>query len=323
MRAVITGGLGYLGTSIARRFLDAKIEVVLVDNLRFGQGPLVFPLLQHPQVKFWQADLACITKSSLPLFLPPCDVLVPLHCLVGAPLCQQYPDEAKEVIIDSLQNLLEYYDGTCAYSPVILFPNTNSGIGSCEGVATEDTPRNSVSLYGRLKDQAEDIIRQTYPGHVIFRLATVFGIGNSLRPRLDLLVNSLTIEALTTGKIRVFNPEYNRNYCHVDDIADAFLHAALNYNSRKMLGNVFNLGNDDLNCTKLVLANQIANYTGCRVEVVEGEDPDKRDYKVSSARLRTAGFKATRGIEQAVRELSLYRDVVGDEFLKSPMLRNY
>jgi len=105
----------------------------------------------------------------------------------------------------------------------IVFPTTNSGygIGAQDKYCDESTPLNPVSLYGRLKTEAEKAILDA--GNCItMRLATVFGA--SPRMRLDLLVNDFTYRAVYDHFIVLFEAHFKRNYIHIRDIARAFVH---------------------------------------------------------------------------------------------------
>jgi nucleoside-diphosphate-sugar epimerase len=72
-----------------------------------------------------------------------------------------------------------------------------------------------------------------------------------------------------------------------------------------MLGRPFNVGLDDANLSKEELAEKIkAHVPGFVIQYSEiGEDPDKRNYIVSNARLRESGFMARRTIDDGIEEL--------------------
>jgi len=125
---------------------------------------------------------------------------------------------------------------------------------------------------------------------ITLRLATVFGM--SPRMRLDLLVNHFVYAALTDRYIVIFEKDFKRNYVHIRDVADCFLHAIAH--AGKMTGRPYNVGLDRANLSKEDLARKIQEHVpGFVVQHSEiGADPDKRDYIVSSQRLREAGFEA-------------------------------
>ncbi len=185
---------------------------------------------------------------------------------------------------------------------MVVYPTTNSGYGAKSGevYCTEETPLEPISLYGLTKTQAEAEVLSA-ANTIAFRLATVFGM--SPRMRLDLLVNHFVYAAVTDGYIVIFEKEFKRNYIHIRDVADCFVHAIRH--SARMAGRTFNAGLDDANLSKEELAQKIKEYVP-RFFVhfaAVVSDPDKRNYIVSNQRLREAGFEAKRSLDDGIREL--------------------
>jgi nucleoside-diphosphate-sugar epimerase len=185
---------------------------------------------------------------------------------------------------------------------LVIYPTTNSGYGTQTGdlFCTEDTPLEPISLYGQTKTQAEADLLQT-SNVITLRLATVFG--TSPRMRLDLLVNHFAYAAVTDGYIVIFEKDFKRNYIHIRDVADCFMHCMKN--SRRMVGRPYNAGLDAANLSKEELALKIKEYVpNFYVHFAPvGSDPDKRNYIVSNQRLREAGFEARRSLDDGIQEL--------------------
>jgi nucleoside-diphosphate-sugar epimerase len=185
---------------------------------------------------------------------------------------------------------------------VVIYPTTNSGYGTQSGevYCTEETPLAPISLYGQTKVQAElELLGR--PHVVTLRLATVFGA--SPRMRLDLLVNHYVYAAVTDGYLVVFEKDFKRNYIHVRDVADCFLHCI--DHAEEMSGRPYNAGLDAANISKDELASKIKEYVP-RFYVHHasiGSDPDRRNYIVSNERLRQAGFTARRSLDEGIQEL--------------------
>ena len=139
------------------------------------------------------------------------------------------------------------------------------------------------------------------PNALTLRLATVFG--SSPRLRLDLLVNHFVHAAVTDGYLVIFEKDFKRNFIHVRDVADCFLHCL--ENATKMAGRPYNAGLDSANLSKgelaLAVQQQVPNLHITFSEI--GSDPDKRNYIVSNQRLREAGFEARRSLESGITEL--------------------
>ncbi|MEM6797312.1 MAG: SDR family oxidoreductase, partial [Acidobacteriota bacterium] len=176
-----------------------------------------------------------------------------------------------------------------------------SGYGSQPGEeCSEDTPFAPISHYGRTKVAAERAVIDA-GGGISFRLATAFGA--SPRLRLDLLVNDFVHRAATDRVLVLFESGFRRNFIHVRDIAGAFLYGLENF--ERMRDQIFNVGLSDANLTKRQLAERIALQVP-RLTILEseiGQDPDKRDYVVSNARLEALGWRPRYSLDDGIAEL--------------------
>ena len=184
----------------------------------------------------------------------------------------------------------------------IIYPTTNSGygIGEVGKFCTEETPLQPISLYGVTKVEAEKAALER-ENSISFRLATVFGA--SPRMRMDLLVNDFVYRAVMDRAVVVFEGHFKRNYIHIRDVARVFLHALEHFETMK--GKAYNVGLDDANFSKLELCAEIKKQLPrfVYVEAPIGEDPDKRDYVVSSARLYATGFRPEWPLQRGISEL--------------------
>jgi nucleoside-diphosphate-sugar epimerase len=294
---LVTGGLGYLGSILCEHLLTAGFRVTALDNLMYGTGQQgLFHLCADPAFDFVKGDVR--DEALMRTVLREADVVIHLAAIVGAAACDRDPALATAVNLESvlLLNRLR--------SPrqLVVYPNTNSGYGSTSGetYCTEDSPLGPISLYGRTKVEAERVLLES-PNAITFRLATVFGM--SPRMRLDLLVNHFVHAACTDGYLVLFEADFKRNFVHIRDVADAMLHAIAH--SGRTAGRAYNLGLDGANLSKGELARKIQEHVPrFYVHIAPiGQDPDKRNYIVSSRRLREAGFEARRSLDDGIREL--------------------
>jgi nucleoside-diphosphate-sugar epimerase len=184
----------------------------------------------------------------------------------------------------------------------IVMPVTNSGYGVGEPgkFCTEDTPLRPVSLYGRDKVAAEQIVLGR-ENSISLRLATVFGM--SPRMRIDLLVNDFVHRAVTDRFVVLFEAHFKRNYLHIRDVARAFLHAMDNFEG--LSGRAFNVGLSDANLSKAELCDRIKAQVPefVYLEAPIGEDPDNRDYIVSNSRIEATGYRTKYSLDDGIREL--------------------
>ncbi len=295
MKILVTGGAGYLGSILVPALLSEGFQVTVLDNLRYGQNSLL-DCCAHPAFDVIRGD--CRDRRVLEPALRDADFILPLAALVGAPVCNDDVVAATTVNLDAIRLLLSLR------SPAqrIVFPCTNSGygVGEADKYCTEESPLRPISLYGRTKVDAERAILEAGNG-ISLRLATVFGV--SPRMRFDLLVNDFVARAVSDRAVLVFEGHFKRNYIHIRDVARAFLHAMRNFDSMK--DRPYNVGLSDANLSKLELCAKIkqAIPSFVYVEAPIGEDPDKRDYIVSNARIEATGFRPQYSLEMGICEL--------------------
>ena len=246
MKILVTGGAGFIGTVTCETLLTSGHEVVCLDDLSAG-GHHLLHLVNNRSFQFILADVR--SEGAMRAAVARADAILPLAAVVGMPACDREPDQAHSVNVDAIQLLMRLR----SKQQRVVFPNTNSGYGTTAPgvVCTEETPLKPISLYARLKAEAEAIVMEG-ENTVALRLATVFGV--SPRMRRDLLVNDFVWRAMTSRRIEVFEGEALRNYVHVRDVADAFRACATAW---KMSG-VFNFGNDAINMSKLDLATAVS-----------------------------------------------------------------
>lgn len=294
-RVLITGGAGYLGSVMCEHLLAAGYHVTALDNLLYAQSSL-FHFCANPRFDFVFGDAR--DEKLMSGLIAKHDVLIPLACVVGAPACDRDPLLARTVNFEAVAML----NRLRSKQQLVVYPTTNSGYGTKSGdmFCTEDTPLEPISLYGVTKADAEKALLDS-PNAITLRLATVFGM--SPRMRIDLLVNHFVYAAVTDRYLVIFEKDFKRNYVHIRDVADCFLHCI--QNAKRMVGRPFNVGLDAANLSKEELALKVKEHVpDFYIHFAEvGQDPDKRNYIVSNQRLREAGFEAKRSLDDGIREL--------------------
>jgi len=295
MKALITGAAGYLGSVIVPTFLQEGYEVIAIDNFMFQQTSLL-DACANKKLKVIRGDAR--DRSLIEKHIKGVDVILPLACYTGAPLCSKDPINARTVSLDAVKLILELREP----NQKVIYPTTNSGYGiGQEGIhCTEETPLNPISLYGQLKVEAENAVLKA-GNSITLRLATVFG--TSPRMRLDLLVNDFVYRSVNDGFIILFEAHFKRNYIHIRDVARAFLHCIKNFDAMK--GEAYNVGLSDCNISKLELCQEIKKFVpGFHfIESEIGEDPDKRNYIVSNEKIEKTGFKPQYSLIDGIEEL--------------------
>lgn len=292
---LVTGGAGYLGSTLVPMLLAEGHKVTVIDSFMFQQSSLNH-VCADPNLEIVRGDTRD-TDIIEPL-LTKADIVIPLAALVGAPLCARDAIGAETINRDAVQMLTD----KMSRDQWMLTPITNSGYGVGEKgkFCTEETPLRPISLYGRTKVEAEQAALSR-ENAISFRLATVFGM--SPRMRLDLLVNDFVYRAVNDRTLVLFEAHFKRNYIHVRDVARVFLHGIANF--EKMKSEPYNVGLSDANLSKAELCAVIRQHLPkfVALEAPIGEDPDKRDYIVSNEKVEATGYKPAYSLDDGIREL--------------------
>lgn len=292
---LITGGAGYIGSIFVPELLKAGYNVTVLDNFMYRQNSL-FDCCIYENFNVIRGDARdeIILKS----LLKKADYVIPLAAFVGAPLCNNDKIGAVTTNRDAIASIIKL----ASKEQRIIIPTTNSGYGvGQKGVyCTEESPLNPITLYGKVKMEAEKTALDR-GNSISFRLATVFGM--SPRMRIDLLVNNFVYRAVRDKFVVIFEGHFKRNYIHIRDVARAFMHALGNFD--KMKNEAYNIGLSDANLSKLELCAEIKKQIKDFVflESPVGEDPDKRDYIVSNEKIERTGFKPAYSLEFGIKEL--------------------
>ena len=292
MRVVVTGGAGFIGGTIIPMLLEKGHHVVVLDRLMYGAHALI-PYFIHPNFSFAEVDVR--DRDALAPHLATADVVIHLAALVGYPLCKKLPQEAVDVNVGGAKNVLDL----TPTSTRMIYASTGSNYGEVQGICTEDTPLNPLSLYGRTKTEAEMMFLNR-ENSVSLRFATAFGLAPRLR--LDLMLNDFTWQAIHQRYLVVYEKHFRRTFIHVRDIARAIVHVI---DPDVCHGHkVFNVGHESLNYTKEDIVLLLQKRLDFLVHFAAiGSDADKRDYEVDYSRIRSTGFSITVNIEDGLQEL--------------------
>lgn len=292
-KVLVTGGAGYVGSVFVPRLLAEGYQVRVLDNLMYQTNGLSLHFL-NPKFEFVNGDIgdAKVVQDCL----KGVDAVVHLAAIVGFPACKKDPELAKSVNFAASEMLAQI---TPKHIPII-FSSTCSIYGeNTEGLCTEETRAQPISLYGETKAEAEKYFQQR-GNSVIFRFATAFGM--SARPRLDLMINDFVYQALWKKYLIVYERYYKRGFIHVSDMADLFVFALKNH--ERMAGGVFNAGSPELNLTKEDVAKKIQQKIQYYLHFAEvGTDEDRRNYILSYKKLDTLGFKTKVNLDRGLDEL--------------------
>lgn len=292
---LVTGGAGYLGSTMVPDLLSAGYHVTVLDNFMYGQASLNH-VCHHANFTPVKGDIR--VKETIEPLLKQADIIIPLAAYVGAPICKADPVGAQTVNHDAIMLMIKHL----SKNQRVLMPTTNSayGTGDENNFCTEESPLRPISKYAIDKVEIEKELMQL-ENAVSFRLATVFGMAP--RMRIDLLVNDFVYRAVHDRFIVLFESHFKRNYVHVRDISRVFQHGIKNFDAMK--GQIYNVGLSEANVSKRELCDriqkQIPDFT--IQEAAIGADPDQRNYIVSNAKLEATGFTTSMTLDAGIAEL--------------------
>lgn len=295
MKILVTGCCGYIGSTLVNKLVERfpHDDIIGVDNFLYNNNFVLNKI--NPRVCVFEMD--CCSFEIVKLYRRS-DVIVHLAAIVGQPACDINKALTWQVNVGATDHLLTSIND----KQKVIFANTNSGYGTRDSECYETDELTPISAYGVTKKIAEEMVL-TRPNSCSFRFATVFGA--SPRPRFDLMVNDFIHKIFNKKEIALFEPNVKRNFVHIEDAAEAVITAIEND-----LCGVYNCGNTNLNMTKRDLAHEIFTTLGLepKIQVIPGEDPDRRDYIVNNDKInKFVEFK--RGIKDAVFEVA---SITGD-----------
>ena len=271
--------------------------------MKFG-GDALLDVAQHPNFEFIKGDIR--RDEDTDKALEGMEAIAHLAAIVGDPACSKFADEAREVNWDASVALFEKAEK--AGIKRFVFASTCSNYGKMadpDSYVNENSELRPVSLYAELKVKFENFILQerknTKMCATALRFSTVYGF--SPRIRFDLTVNEFTRNICLKGEQEIWGPQFNRPYCHVDDLARSVV-LALEAPEEKVKANVFNVGDTTENYSKRMLMEEIQKQIPAAKAIYVDRTEDPRDYRVNCDKIKSdLGFTITKKVPDGIREI--------------------
>ncbi|MBN2192230.1 MAG: SDR family oxidoreductase [Polyangiaceae bacterium] len=308
MHVLVTGGAGYIGSTLVPHLLGLGHRVTVLDRFYFGVEPLAPAIAKHgADLVLQRADVRRVTAADF----SGVDAVVDLAGISNDPSCELDPELTRAINRDGSIRIA----ATAAAAGVrrLVFASSCSVYGHGESERLdESSPLNPVSLYARCKAEAEARVlaigAEKGMTATALRFATVFGVSG--RTRFDVAINVMTKNAYVDRRITVEGGGRQwRPFVHLRDVARAITNV-LDQPSERAAGGVFNVGSDSNNLRILQLAYRVRDQIPGTEVVMAPTDPDLRDYNVSFARIeRELAFIPEMTIDQGIAEVhSALRD---------------
>jgi nucleoside-diphosphate-sugar epimerase len=302
MHILVSGGAGYIGSTLVPLLLQSGHRVTVLDRLYFGEASLHKAQEAHGEaLRLVRADVRRVD----PRAFEGIEALVDLAGISNDPSCELSPELTRSVNYEGALRVARLAQAAGAQR--IVFASSCSVYGHGSGLSlTEDSPLAPVSLYARCKADCEqglsELGRTTGISVTALRFATVFGL--SERMRFDLAVNVMTKNAYVARKITVDGGgEQWRPFVHVRDVAEA-IRRALAAPMSAVRGQVINVGSNDNNLRIKNLAYRVRDRVPGTEIVMAPTDPDLRDYNVAFEKVNEVlGFRPARPIEEGIDEI--------------------
>ena len=264
MKILVTGALGYIGTQFIYNMRNTQHHIVGFDNSQEAIDQRLAGALQYNKnFSFKKQDLLDDLSEYKDV-----DMIVHLAAEVGYIACDDNPGQCMKTNVDGVKKIAELNRPT-------IFLSTGSVYGKLDQPCVETLDCNPATLYAKSKLQGEEMIKDI-TDWTILRPATAYGL--SFKMRHDLLIHTLCRDAVKSGFIQLYQPKAQRTFYHVNDLANTICYIVDNF--KQFNGGTFNIGAENLNITKEDIVKEIQKHIELKLEIVEDEDRDKRDYYV-------------------------------------------
>ena len=288
MKILITGGAGYKGSSLVPALIQ-NYEVDVLDHHISPECTLI-PFTKKKNFNFIKKDIRDVKKKDISKY----DLIIHLAGLSGYPACEANPGIAESVNVDSTKNLCNLM----SKNQKLIYASTTYIYEISKKKINEDSPVSPKTLYARTKLEAEKICLNR-ENTVSLRFATIFGVSPKMRH--DLILNDFVKKAVYEKNIVLFDQHSLRSFIHIDDVMSSYLLTIKNFS--KMKKNIYNIGSDSMNYSKLQIAKKIQKKTVCEVITSTLADPDKRNFIIDYSKIQKFKFKNKISIDEGINEL--------------------
>jgi UDP-glucose 4-epimerase len=311
-RVLITGGLGFIGSSIARRCVSEGRQVTLVDACLEPYGWNFFNIRDiSDQVRFVEGDIR--NPDLMGSLVAEADVVFHMAAQVGREISMENPKLDAEINCIGTLNVLEAARKS-GVPPVIVFAGSRGQTGEPEVLPVDEShPDRPTDVYGINKLAAEKYLflyHQVYGIPVVsLRLNNVYGPRCQMHAGFYGILNWFMANAMTGKPVTVYGQGLQtRDYVYIEDVVEAFHLAAFN---EKAVGQMFYVGSG-VETVFLNMAREVVRAVG-RGQIVHVPFPEQREkidikrFVVNTSKFRAAtGWQARTNLEEGIARTADY-----------------
>lgn len=311
----VTGGAGYVGSSLVPDLLKKGYKVSVYDIMFFGDQ---FLPKNNPNLKIINGDIR--DQNNIEKHCKGHDAFVNLACISNDSSFELDQKLSKSINYDAFEPMI--LATKRAGIKRFIHASTSSVYGvSKEKHVTEDHPLVPLTLYNKYKALTEPFllkhIDNKFEG-VIIRPATICGYAPRLR--LDLSVNILTNFAVNKCEIKVFGGDQLRPNLHIKDYC-AVIELLLKAEKEKIQKQIFNVGYQNMSINEIawlvkkVVEKEFPNKKD--IKIVKTKTEDNRSYHINSDKIKNLlGFVPKKSVEMAIRDLceAFKKDLIPNSF---------
>ena len=305
----VTGGAGFIGSSLAKRLLDEGNNVVVIDNFCDFYNPKikennVKELLENPKFKLYRNDIR--EKETIKKIFDEnnIDIIVHLAAMAGVRPSIENPVLYQEVNCMGTQNILEEMKAHSLNK--LVMASSSSVYGNCKEVPFNENMivDFAISPYAATK-KANEVMTHVYHkllnmNVIMLRFFTVYGP----KQRPDLAINKFTRLMLNNEEIPMFGDgTTSRDYTYIDDIVDGIIRSCDYVSNNQNVYEILNLGNSSPISLKEMIE-VIGKVVGVEPEIKElpmqPGDVDRTYADISKAK-KLIGYEPKTTFEQGIK----------------------
>lgn len=300
MKAVVTGGLGHVGSRLIRQLPDAfpGMEVVIVDNLATQRYVSLLDLPSTAKYLFVQGD---VTTMDLAPALAGADVVIHLAALTDPGASFDHPEAMEQVNYAATQCVAE----ACATAGVpLIHASSTSVYGTEKDSVDEDCGPEDISPqspYAEIKRKeeiyVEGMCRSGKLKGMSFRFGTIFGVSPGMR--FHTAVNKFCWQAAMGQPLSVWKTAYEQKRPYLD-LGDAVRAVQFVIQNHLFDGRIYNAVS--VNASVRDVVETIGRYIpDPKIQLVESRIMNNLSYEVLNTRLSQCGFEFHGNLDEAVR----------------------